>query len=136
NAPGPSSNPLLQGSSTDSASAPAGGNVGSGGGGSSGASGELNSGMGLDSLLGAQGQASNSSSTNPSTGTAGLSLGSVTGGASSPTSSASSPASGAVGLSLGSDSGASSSKANGTPDMPTFKSRIHDGPTKTIEVPF
>ena len=40
------------------------------------------------------------------------------------------------GLSLGADSSTSSTKSSGAPDVPLFKSRIHDGPTKTIEVPF
>ena len=64
-----SSNPLLQGSSTDSTSAPGDAKASSaGGGGGSGSSRELNSGLGLDSLLGMQGQASSSSSRTPPRG--------------------------------------------------------------------
>jgi hypothetical protein len=86
----------------------------------------------LDSLLGDRGVASNSGLSSSST--AGTSLGSMMGG--SPTSSASSSPSGMSGLSLGADTSTSTAKPNGTPDVPVFKSRIHDGPTKSIEVPF
>ena len=49
-----------------------------------------------------------------------------------------SPPSGASGLAFGSDSAATSGSAKntGSPVMSPFKSRIPDGPSKTIEVPF
>ena len=106
-------------------------------------------GSGLNSTFGSQGPNSTSSaststtstiasadaassgptSTNISAGTAGSSLASMAGSASSTPSNAS-------GLMFGSDFSPSSSQAKGSPDGPSFKSRIPDRPSNSIEVPF
>ena len=49
---------------------------------------------------------------------------------------ASSLTSGASSLTFGSDAGSNTSQAKGSPDGPSYKSRISDGPSKTIDVPF
>lgn len=129
-------------------------NNAAGSGGSPGGSMGQNPGLALDALLGAQGQPSSpnanaNANANPSqapSGVIGLGLGSALGrglsslgGASSPTGGAPSGASGGTGLSLGSDAGPPPADPKGgdsLSDTPTFKSRIQDGPTKTIQVPF
>ena len=50
--------------------------------------------------------------------------------------SSSPPNTGASGLVFGADNSASSNQAKTANDGPTFKSRIPDGPTKKIDVPF
>src|SRR5208282_3442021 len=95
----------------------------------SGSAGDLQAGAGLDSSLGSQGSTSSASSMNPSTGAVGSSLASMAGSASPTTSSAS-------GLVFGSDAGSTSGQAKSSPAAPRFKSRIPDGPSNTIEVPF
>jgi hypothetical protein len=52
------------------------------------------------------------------------------------TGSASSTTSSASGLVFGSDAGSASGQGKNSPAAPRFKSRIPDGPSKTIEVPF
>ena len=69
------------------------------------------------------------SSKNASAGAVGSSLASMAGSASSTTSST-------PGLVFGPDAGSTSGQAKSSSDAPRFKSRISDGPSKTIEVPF
>jgi len=99
----------------------------------SGSAGDLQAGAGLSSTFGSQGSASTSGSTsssmNPSTGTLGSSLASMAGSSAPSTSSAS-------GLVFGPDAGSTSNQTKSPSDAPRFKSRIPDGPSKTIEVPF
>src|SRR5271157_2537668 len=95
----------------------------------SGLASDLQAGAGLDSSLGSQGSTSSASSKNASTGSVGSSLASMAGSASPTTSSAS-------GLVFGSDAGSTSGQAKSSSDARRFKSRIPDGPSKTIEVPF
>src|SRR5271157_5871181 len=95
----------------------------------SGSAGDLQAGAGLDSSLGSQGSTSSASSMNPSTGAVGSSLASMAGSASPTTSSAS-------GLVFGPDAGSTSGQAKTSSAAPRFKSRIPDGPSNTIEVPF
>src|SRR5271157_3785594 len=95
----------------------------------SGSAGDLQAGASLNSSLGSQGSTSSASSMNPSTGGAGSSLASMAGSASPTTSSAS-------GLVFGPDAGSTSGQAKSSSAAPRFKSRIPDGPSNTIEVPF
>ena len=95
----------------------------------SGPTGDHQAGAGLDSSLGSQASTSSASSKNASAGAVGSSLASMAGSGSSTTNSTS-------GLVFGSDAGSTSDQAKGSPDAPRFKSRIPDGPSKTIEVPF
>ncbi|MBV8313280.1 MAG: hypothetical protein JO344_23085 [Planctomycetaceae bacterium] len=97
----------------------------------SGPAGDLQAGAGLDSSLGSQASTSTSSanSKNASAGAVGSSLASMAGSASSTTSST-------PGLVFGPDAGSSSGQAKSSSDAPMFKSRISDGPSKSIEVPF
>jgi hypothetical protein len=86
--------------------------------------------------LGSPPPGSSSAASGASTGTTELSLGS----SSSSSASGSKPPSGASGLMVGSDAGTSSSsssdKNTNSFEGPRFTSRIKDGPTKTIDVPF
>ena len=95
----------------------------------SGSAGDLQAAASLNSSLGSQGSTSSASSMNPSTGAVGSSLASMAGSASPTTSSAS-------GLVFGSDAGSASGQAKSSSAAPRFKSRIPDGPSNTIEVPF
>ena len=105
---------------------------------------------GLDSLFGSQGSNSstnpsstsgvtgtasssmsstNASTTNASAGALGLSMPSMIANTSTTTS-------GPSGLVFGSDASSNSSQSKASADGPVFKSRIQDGPTKKIDVPF
>ncbi len=95
----------------------------------SGSAGDLQAAASLNSSLGSQGSTSSASSMNPSTGAVGSSLASMAGSASPTTSSAS-------GLVFGPDAGSTSGQAKTSSAAPWFKSRIPDGPSNTIEVPF
>ena len=97
----------------------------------SGPAGDLQAGAGLDSSLGSQTSTSSASasSKNASAGAVGSSLASMAGSGSSTTNSTS-------GLVFGSDAGSTSGQAKGSSDARWFKSRISDGHSKTIEVPF
>ena len=97
----------------------------------SGPAGDLQAGAGLDSSLGSQASTSSASasSKNASAGAVGSSLASMAGSASSTTSST-------PGLVFGPDAGSTSGQAKSSSDAPRFKSRISDGPSNTIEVPF
>ena len=97
----------------------------------SGPAGDPRAAAGLDSSLGSQASTSSASarSKNAAAGAVGSSLASMAGSASSTTSST-------PGLVFGPDAGSTSSQAKSSSDAPRFKSRISDGPSKTIEVPF
>ncbi|MGZ3395869.1 MAG: hypothetical protein ACXWPK_17535 [Isosphaeraceae bacterium] len=99
----------------------------------SGPAGDLQAKAGLDSSLGSQPSTSNASASASSkiasAGAVGSSLASMAGSASSTTSSTS-------GLVFGPDAGSTSGQAKSSSDARWFKSRISDGPSKTIEVPF
>ena len=99
----------------------------------SGPAGDLQAKAGLDSSLGSQPSTSSAStsasSKNASAGAVGSSLASMAGSASSTTSST-------PGLVFGPDAGSTSGQAKSSSDARWFKSRISDGPSKTIEVPF
>ena len=103
----------------------------------------------LGDLMGSQaaGGASRSAAGSASAGASGLNQGTTSAnasasGSSSSGSSGSPPPAGASGLVFGSDAGATSSssttasKNDAAFEGPRFTSRIKDGPTKTIEVPF
>ena len=99
----------------------------------SGPAGDLQAKAGLDSSLGSQASTSSSSasasSKNASAGAVGSSLASMAGSASSTTSST-------AGLVFGPDAGSTSGQAKSSSDARWFKSRISDGHSNTIEVPF
>ena len=99
----------------------------------SGPAGDLQAKAGLDSSLGSQPSTSNASASASSkiasAGAVGSSLASMAGSASSTTSST-------PGLVFGPDAGSTSGQAKSSSDARWFKSRISDGPSKTIEVPF
>ncbi len=101
----------------------------------SGPAGDLQAKAGLDSSLGSQPSTSSASasasasSKNASAGAVGSSLASMAGSASSTTSST-------PGLVFGPDAGSTSGQAKSSTDARWFKSRISDGHSKTIEVPF
>ncbi len=99
----------------------------------SGPAGDLQAKAGLDSSLGSQPSTSSASasasSKNASAGAVGSSLASMAGSASSTTSST-------PGLVFGPDAGSTSGQAKSSSTARWFKSRISDGPSKTIEVPF
>jgi hypothetical protein len=84
--------------------------------------------IGLEFAAGSQESLSSASSTRAPSGAAGSSLPSMANAAPS----MSSPSS----LILGSDSAASTNRTKDAADVPSFKSRIADGPSRTIEVPF
>jgi hypothetical protein len=118
----------LMGAGSGSASRGDPGNLPQDGDGQSGPAGEPTSGPGLDSPLATQARAGPSPKS-ASASAAGSSLDSMMGGTSS-------PPSGASGLAFGSDAASTAGKSNGSPGGPRFTSRIPDGPSKTIEVPF
>ena len=97
----------------------------------SGPAGDLQAKAGLDSSLGSQPSTSSASASSKisSAGAVGSSLASMAGSASSTTSST-------PGLVFGPDAGSTSGQAKSSSDARWFKSRISDGPSKTIEVPF
>ena len=97
----------------------------------SGPAGDLQAEAGLDSSLGSQASTSSASASSKiaSAGAVGSSLASMAGSASSTTSST-------PGLVFGPDAGSTSGQAKSSSDARWFKSRISDGPSKTIEVPF
>ncbi len=99
----------------------------------SGPAGDLQAKAGLDSSLGSQPSTSNASasasSKNASVGAVGSSLASMAGSASSTTNST-------AGLVFGPDAGSTSDQAKSSSDARWFKSRISDGHSNTIEVPF
>jgi hypothetical protein len=144
--PGPAANPRLPGlkpnpnpnpntivnANTNSSNMAQDGSAGSAN--RSGPAGDLQAKAGLDSSLGSQAStssasASASSTKNASAGAVGSSLASMAGSASSTTSST-------PGLVFGPDAGSTSGQAKSSSDARWFKSRISDGPSNTIEVPF
>ncbi|MGA7498770.1 MAG: hypothetical protein WBX00_18735 [Isosphaeraceae bacterium] len=135
--PGSATNPRLPGlkpdpdANTNSSNMAQDGSAGSAN--RSGPAGDLQAGAGLDSRLGSQASTSNASasasSKNASAGAVGSSLASMAGSASSTTSST-------PGLVFGPDAGSTSGQAKSSSDARWFKSRISDGHSKTIEVPF
>ena len=135
--PGSATNPRLAGlkpapdANTNSSNMAQDGSAGSAN--RSGPAGDLQAGAGLDSSLGSQASTSTSSasasSKNASAGAVGSSLASMAGSASSTPSST-------PGLVFGPDAGSTSGQAKSSSDARWFKSRISDGPSNTIEVPF
>ncbi|MGO8903643.1 MAG: hypothetical protein ACLQU5_35670, partial [Isosphaeraceae bacterium] len=133
--PGSPTNPRLPGlkpdpdANTNSSNMAQDGSAGSAN--RSGPAGDLQAKAGLDSSLGSQASTSSASasSKNASAGAVGSSLASMAGSASSTTSST-------PGLVFGPDAGSTSGQAKSSTDARWFKSRISDGHSKTIEVPF
>ena len=135
--PGSATNPRLPGlkpdpdTNTNSSNMAQDGSAGSAN--RSGPAGDLQAKAGLDSSLGSQPSTSTSSASASSkiasAGAVGSSLASMAGSASSTTSST-------PGLVFGPDAGSTSGQAKSSSDARWFKSRISDGPSKTIEVPF